>query len=158
MQDIDAFWLRSPGTRRSQGWTWKASAKCSSPICWLNNRCPSIFTASRRRNPKSRPCALSQNGLAQFRVTLQLTPSRVTGVSRALKNSASRLFKKVQMRGARENRRAESYLPIRCSEAIETCMRDVGSHCECSGTMVQIKAVVQRSHSNERGNVCTPGV
>jgi hypothetical protein len=81
-----------------------------------------------------------------------------TGVSRVLKNRDSRLFKKDQMRGARENRRAEAYLLIRRNEVIETCMMDVGSHCECSGTMVQIKAVVQRSHSNERGNVCTPGV
>ena len=40
----------------------------------------------------------------------------------------------------------------------ETCMRDVGSHCECPGTMVQIKAVVHRSHSNERRDVCTPGI
>jgi len=41
---------------------------------------------------------------------------------------------------------------------IETCMRDVGSHCECPGTMVHIKAVVRRSHSNERRDVCTPGL
>src|SRR6185312_5705015 len=78
--------------------------------------------------------------------------------NRPSKNSASRLFKKGQMRGARENRRTEAYLPIRCSEAIETCMRDVGSHCECPGTMVQIKAVVHRSHSNERRDVYTPGI
>jgi hypothetical protein len=94
---------------------------------------PIEFTASRRRNPKSRRCALSQNRRAQFRVTLQLTASRVSGVSRALKNSASRLFKKVQMRGARENRRAESYLPIRCSEAIERTLRQSSGQSALAG-------------------------
>ena len=36
-----------------------------------------------------------------------------------VEKAACRLFKKVQIRGARENRRAEAYLPIRWSEAIE---------------------------------------
>jgi hypothetical protein len=45
--------------------------------------------------------------------------------SRVLKNSASRLFKKGQMPGAREIdpsaslRTLEAYLPIRCSDVIE---------------------------------------
>jgi len=47
-----------------------------------------------------------------------------TGVSRVLKNRDSRLFKKDQMRGARENRRAEAYLLIRWSEAIERNQAD----------------------------------
>src|SRR5262249_37476119 len=53
------------------------------------------------------------NSMSNSKNIEDATPNRV------LKNSASRLLKKVQMRGARENRRAEAYLPIRWSEAIE---------------------------------------
>ena len=42
-----------------------------------------------------------------------------TAADRVLKNRGYRLFKEDQMRGARENRRAEAYLLIRWSEAIE---------------------------------------
>jgi ABC-type glycerol-3-phosphate transport system substrate-binding protein len=41
---------------------------------------------------------------------------------------------------------------------VKTCMMDVGSHRECSGTMVQTKAVVRRRHLDERQDVYTPGL
>src|SRR5215831_20616647 len=40
----------------------------------------------------------------------------------------------------------------------ETCMRDVGSRYECSGTMPGTKGIVRRRHSDERQDVCPPGV
>jgi len=47
----------------------------------------------------------------------------------------------------------------RQSEKSETCMMDVGPHRECSGTMVETKAVVgRRRSSNERPDVCTAGL
>src|SRR5215468_11212196 len=41
---------------------------------------------------------------------------------------------------------------------VETCMRDVGSRYECSGTMPGTKGIVRRRHSDERQDVCPPRV
>jgi hypothetical protein len=40
----------------------------------------------------------------------------------------------------------------------ETCMMDVGPHGECSGTMVERKAIVQWRHLDERHDVHTAGL
>ena len=40
----------------------------------------------------------------------------------------------------------------------ETCMMDVGPHGECSGTMVERKAIVHWRHLDERDDVHTPGI
>jgi hypothetical protein len=52
----------------------------------------------------------------------------------------------------------KTYVEVRCSESGETCMMDVGPHGECSGTMVETKAIVHWRHLDERHNVHTAGI
>jgi hypothetical protein len=60
---------------------------------------------------------------------------------------------------AREDRRAEAYVQ-RYVEArrFETCMMDAGPYHECSGTMAEMKAVVQGRHVDGRRDIHSTGV